>query len=427
MRILYIKRAYNTRLHNQVTALLQKGHKVTLLLETPIESGYNGPGQWTPKDLSPKLSIYYTGNVKSQIDSQHKKTFIPQICKDLASYQNRLLKIRGHSDKTKKRTFLRALKRVINMHSMDLIISSNDALVAEDIRTKWVLESWSDKIPIVYECQDILSDCFTEISEVEENERIVNEASDGVIHTNPLALKWICNRYSVKRGVSFQNYASSIYFQSRLPKLSAHDDLIHLVYCGSVQKTPEKYQFPFARDLKNMFREIASLGNPLHLHLGLYPGTPEYNYYMELKSCPNIKIYGYLPFHEMMQKLTRYDIGVFPIDLGSFKEQVELSGPSILEDFPLSRADTSKQYEYTLAGLPVLTAPIKWVSQWLEENNFGTSYNSISHLQNILKTNQFKDYGTTVIREASKFAIEKKISQLENFLLDIAGGGSSLP
>jgi hypothetical protein len=121
----------------------------------------------------------------------------------------------------------------------------------------------------------------------------------------------------------------------------------------------------------------------------------------------------------MMEKLSRYDVGLFPIDPGSLKEQVEFSGPSILEDFSLSRADTCKQYEYTLAGLPVLTAPLKWISIWLERNKFGTSFQSASHLHKILKGDQMKGYADTVEKEAFKFSIEEKISQLEGFLLDV--------
>lgn len=60
MKILYIKRAYNTRLHNQVTGLAQQGHKLILLLEAPIEAGYNGPGQWNLSDIHPEVVVFYT-------------------------------------------------------------------------------------------------------------------------------------------------------------------------------------------------------------------------------------------------------------------------------------------------------------------------------------------------------------------------------
>ena len=418
MRILYVKRAYNTRLNNQVTTLLQKGHRITLLLDAPIVYGYNGPCQWDPRDIQSSLNVYYTSSARSH-DSRHKKNSLYHFYKRAMNYRNSLLRIQSYLGIDDKRRFLRALDRVLSMNDVDLIISGNDALQTEDIRTRWVIENWKGKIPIVYDCQDILTDCFSGMFKVQENERFVNEESDGVIHTNPIALKWMTSRYRIARSTYFPNYGCREDFQSRLPKLSKDDGLVHLVYCGSVQKTPKKYPYPFARDLKNAFREIASLGFPLHLHLGLYPDTPEHSYYMELKNYPNITLHRYLPFKKMMENLSRYDVGLFPVDFGSLKKQVELFGLSILDDFALSRADTCKQYEYTLAGLPVLTAPLKWISQWLERNNFGTSFHSASHLYNILKGNQMEEYADTVKREAFKFSIEEKISHLENFLLKI--------
>jgi hypothetical protein len=55
MRILYIKRAYNTRLHTQIHALCERGHSTVFLLESPIEYGYNGPGQW---DTQNRIRIF---------------------------------------------------------------------------------------------------------------------------------------------------------------------------------------------------------------------------------------------------------------------------------------------------------------------------------------------------------------------------------
>jgi len=419
MRILYIKRAYNTRLHNQVRGLLQRGHEITLLLDSPIEYGYNGPGQWDSQDIRPDLKVCYTGIVKSGQTRIHKINLLRRACRRLLQYRNRLLGMQRHLGMDAKGIFMSALDRVLRREDVDLILSSNDALETEDMRTEWLIEAWKGKIPIVYECQDILSDCFSGNAKVEETERFVNEESDGVIHTNPLALEWMTGRYHIKKATYFPNFAGSQYFRVRLPKLSGEDGSIHLVYCGSVQKTPKQYPYPFARDMKNMFREIAALGFPLHLHLGFYPDTPEYKYYMELKNFPNIHLYGYLPFAEMMQKLSRYDIGLFPIDLGSLKKQVELFGPVVLSDFPLSRADTSKQYEYTLAGLPILTAPLTWLSMWLEENNFGTSFDSVSHLNKILKNNHIKEYSKAVEKDAFKFSMEENISSLEKFLWNI--------
>ena len=122
---------------------------------------------------------------------------------------------------------------------------------------------------------------------------------------------------------------------------------------------------------------------------------------------------------KMMRALTRYDIGLFPIDLGPLQKDVERLGPMVLEDSPFSRLDTSKQYEYTLAGLPVLTAPVKWTSMWLGKNRFGTHFNSIPHLSEVLRGREVKGLVQSVQRDAHRFSIENKIDELEDFLSSV--------
>jgi hypothetical protein len=419
MRILYIKRAYNTRLHNQVSALVERGHQIILLLESPIEAGYNGPAQWNLNDVPAGIKMYLTGSHMHQPRSGRANASLELFLKRYAALQHRFKRKKERSGIDKKTTFLQDLKIILASHKVDLIITSNDALRQEDMRTVWVINALKGTIPVVYECQDILSDCFSRDDEVEENERFVNEEADAVIHTNAFALQWIRARYRIKKGISFPNYASKKYFSTRLTKLSARDGAVHLVYCGSVQKTPVGYTYPFARDLKKRFQEIALLGFPLHLHLGLYPNTPEYDYYKELNDHPLITFHPYLPFREMMQRLTRYDVALFPVELGSFRRRVEQNDLTVLDGFPLSRADTSKQYEYTLAGLPVLTAPLRGISRWLEKNNFGAAFCSDTHLASLLESDKIEEYTASVDRGASQFSMEEKIPELERFLWEL--------
>jgi len=114
MRILYIKRAYNTRLHNQVRALLQRGHEITLLLDSPIEYGYNGPGQWGSQDIRPDLKVCYTGIVKSGQTRIHKKNSLRHACRRLVHYRNRLPGLQRHLGMDAKGIFMSALDRVLS-------------------------------------------------------------------------------------------------------------------------------------------------------------------------------------------------------------------------------------------------------------------------------------------------------------------------
>ncbi len=414
MQILYIKRAYNTRLHTQIHALREKGHSVILLLEAPVEYGYNGPGQWNAAEICSRFEVYYALPPRFQNRNQGLlKRLIQKALSGLSPAGERF------SRPEERLLFRQALHGIVSRNAIDIIISGNDAIEGEDFRTRLVIEQAAGKIPVVYDCQDFLTDCFDWDKEAQDLQRFVNEKTDGVIHTNPVGFDWIASQCKIRRGLVFPNYASRKYFSSGMPRLSSRDGQLHLVYCGGVQQTPEQYRHPFARDMLFIFREIADLGFPLHLHLGLYPDTPLHEYYMELKNHPGIIMHPYLPYEEAMKSLTRYDIGLFPLELGSLREDVERMGPEILMNSPFSRIDTSKQYEYTLAGLPVMTAPITWVSRWLEENGFGTCFNSVAHLGAILKSSRIKDMTETVQHDADTFSIENKVADLENFLLQV--------
>jgi glycosyltransferase involved in cell wall biosynthesis len=307
------------------------------------------------------------------------------------------------------------------MHPIDLIISGNDAIEKEDYRTKLVIDRMTGTVPIVYDCQDFLSDCFDRDLKGKVIERFVNENADAVIHTNPVGFDWIASKYKIRRGFVFSNFTSQKYFVNKQPKLSDRDGRTHLVYCGGVQQTPGGSLYPVARDMRRMFTNIAKLGFPLHLHLGLYPETSLCQYYMTLRDSPNIIMHPYLPYEDMMQTLSRYDIGLFPVDLGPLQKELERIGPGAMEYSPLSRIDTSKQYEYTMAGLPVLSRPVKWISAWLEGNGFGTHFISVSHLGELLRGKDLQGFAQSVARNARKFSIENQIEELEDFLFDVLG------
>jgi len=419
MNILYVKRAYNTRLHTQIQALSERGHSIILLMEAAPEHGYNGPGQWDAREIHSRYPVIYASSGKAQPGRPYGTGFIPRVLNRSGRVGHSL--ISGSAGFLKDRRYLRTLDQILAKYRVDIIFSGNDALPDEDRRTRLLLDRFGGKIPIVYDCQDILSDCFIGNERVEECERAVHENADGVVHTNPLALKWAASRYRLKKGTSFPNYSSRKYFLKRGAKLSAKDGRIHLVYCGGVQMTPKGDRYPYARDMKRRFMEIASLGHPFHLHLGLYPGTALRDHYMELEKSPNIRIHPYRPFSEMMRDLSLYDVGLFPLELSSLDDQIEASGLQVLDQCRFSRVDTSKQYEYILAGLPVLTAPVRWVSDFLRENHFGTSFRTIGDLGNLLKSGEMSGYLDSIRQTASRFSIENRIGGLERFLMDLIG------
>ena len=419
MNILYVKRAYNTRLHTQIHALSNRGHSIVLLLEAPIDRGYNGPGQWDDREIRSRFPVIYASSGTGRPRHPLGASLITKAREWLG--KSGPGRGRGGFGSGEGHRYLKTLDQVLSKYRVDIVFSGNDALPDEDRRTRLLLDRFGGKLPIVYDCQDILSDCFQGDREIEKNERAVHEAADGVIHTNPLALKWAVSRYRLKKGFAFPNFASGTFFSDKQIKLSSRDGRIHLVYSGSVQQTPPGHEYPYARDMKKRFTEIASLGYPLHLHLGLYPGSPIQGYYQELEKSSNIRIHPYRSFREMMRTMSRYDVGLFPLDLSHLDRQIEAEGPRILDQSRFSRTDTSKQYEYSLAGLPMLTVPVRWVTDWLTENRFGSCFETIEDLGKILESDRLGGYVDSVSKTAARFAIENRIGGLESFLLEVLG------
>ena len=70
----------------------------------------------------------------------------------------------------------------------------------------------------------------------------------------------------------------------------------------------------------------------------------------------------------------------------------------------------------------MLTAPVKWVLDWLAENPFGASFHSIEELGYLLGGNELEEFRATVRLEASRFSIEYRIGALERFLAEVSGG-----
>lgn len=392
MKILFVKRALNTRLYNQILALHDRGHELSLLLESPVRWGYSGPNQWDEPAIHRTCYTRY---------SEPRMKRAPRVPMSKKAPQ-----------------FRRVLEQVIIQRRPAIIISANDCIETEDERSRIVLELVNGRVPVVYDCQDFLVDCFPRNTALLALHRQINEHADGVIHTSPRGLAWVQNRCRIKKALTFPNYASRRFFSAPERKLSAADRRLHLVYAGGMTITPDGEPFPHMRDMRRSFREIARLKVDLHLHLAHYP-REVYNKYLELADEKNVRFYPYQPYHQLMQRLSVYDAGLFPLDLGYIRACQRGEAGESVEQLPASRIDTSKQYEYVLAGLPVLTAPVSWVSEWVSENGVGACYSSIDELERLIENGGLTRLAERVREIGPRFAIENQIHSLEQFLADL--------
>lgn len=135
-----------------------------------------------------------------------------------------------------------------------------------------------------------------------------------------------------------------------LPKLSAADGGIHLVYAAGLsrrRKDPRRFGFS---DHYDDFVSLLEQG--LHLHVHVAYATPDdwevgLRHYAELPSrYPNFHLEATVPYRDLVRELTKYDVALcyFPAR-GSTKS-------------PLFWGNMSNNfYTYIDAGLPVVSAP----------------------------------------------------------------------
>ena len=79
MNILYVKRAYNTRLHTQARALSERGHSIILLLEAAPELGYSGPAQWDTREIHSRYPVIYASSGTARPGLAHRWRWLRRL------------------------------------------------------------------------------------------------------------------------------------------------------------------------------------------------------------------------------------------------------------------------------------------------------------------------------------------------------------
>ncbi len=202
--ILFVQESPCIRNYKIATALVQRGHKVSLAYSKA------------------KLSQMY----KDLSDSVYTQNFHIKSNKELWEL----------------------------MGNFDLVHCHNEP----DILTVTAL---AGKRPVIHDTHDLISLRDPENETLKYFESIANYGAHGRVYTTPFQLQTASKQYGIKdHSIVLFNYSSQPDLPTRfLPKLSEKDGHIHLVYEGGIGSNPHRNFF-------DLFSQLA-INNNLHIHI----------------------------------------------------------------------------------------------------------------------------------------------------------------
>lgn len=213
--------------------------------------------------------------------------------------------------------------------------------------------------PVVHDTHDLISLREREDKNVAFFEGLANRSAQGRVYTTPYQEQAAREIYGVKGpSLVFYNYTSASDLPQRLlPKLSANDGQIHIVYEGSIGGT-------LHRDFINVFVGLAQRGIQVHI----YPARFKPEFVEQFSPYPRIHYNQPVSPQTIMQEMSQFDVGIIPFNL-------EKGDKGFLDS-----TIANKLFEYLAAGLPVLTSPLQSYVDYFADHQVGSVFHGLDDL-----------------------------------------------
>ncbi len=213
--------------------------------------------------------------------------------------------------------------------------------------------------PVIHDTHDLVSLRNPDNELVGFFEGVANRGARGRIYTTPYQKREAQILYDIQGpSLVFHNYASAQDLPATYhPKLSEQDGELHFVYEGGISMTRH-------RDFKETFVEIAARG----AHLHIYPIKRDEDLAAFFKPNPRIHYYAPVSPKQIMEEMTRYDIGIIPWNLVSGNKRF------------LDSTMANKLFEYLAAGLPVAASAVQSYEEYFANNSVGVTFRTVSEL-----------------------------------------------
>jgi len=254
--------------------------------------------------------------------------------------------------------------------------------------------------PVVWDCHDLVSSL--EIEDPRGNDLILEvslyKGADGVVFASPGFADYCATTYGSTKAQPLVSYNLPSRYMLYGKKKKLGEDYIHIVYAGSLSDKPGNH-----RNFLDEFKELLSLFPNVKLHI--YPavspvtkkdgiGTKMEKHslqsYADLEKDFGGRVAFYDPVSpfDLISELSQYDYGWMP-----FKSQGKFTELFI----------PNKLYEYTAAGLAIITRKFKTVDLETQGWNNIILYRSLQEIKELQKPEaptlgfkyfecQYKDY-----------------------------------
>jgi len=227
-----------------------------------------------------------------------------------------------------------------------------------DTWTRIAIEMLADKMPIIHDTHDLIS-LRGSLAGRQSDERYAHTNADGLVFVSNYQLQQSRRLYGDEKPamVLWSAINAADVPTERLPKLSEQDGAIHIVYQGGCNTR-------IYRDHRELFAGIVKAGFHLHIH-SAFAGA-EYRKLAE--RYDNMHFYPPMHRRELFPLLTRYDIGLIPLNID---ESTRECGQACMPN---------KLFEYIAAGLPILARNLTALREFITERRCGFLYDSIADI-----------------------------------------------
>lgn len=249
------------------------------------------------------------------------------------------------------------LKRILSVANQELLIAYSSqpefaAIAIGNTQSKTLFDPY-DCLVVYYGLHPHLNWMKKEIP----HEHFCFAKSNGIIARN-LEVKESLRRYNLpsKSNILFSDYCDNSNFTFATKSIAKGAE-ISLVYAGGLYGKSARSS---SHGIENFDALIESLpSNRIELHLYPNPDAPidyYYDYILEQKNNPFLKVHQTIPQKEMGKELSKYHFGVLP----HFKEE-----NAKISDAKLAFGTSNKFFNFLEAGLPILVSNEMIYMAWL--------------------------------------------------------------
>ena len=250
--------------------------------------------------------------------------------------------------------------------------------------------------PVVHDTHDLISLRANGDRNLVYFEGIANRGASGRVYSTPYQMEEARKLYGVSGpSLVLYNYASEYDLPTRiLPKLSANDGRVHIVYEGGIGGNAH-------RNFIELFVQLAKKGIYIHI----YPTFYDPKLARLFSEFPEIHYNKPASPGQIIEIMTQFDFGIIPFDLTKGNKRF------------LDSTIANKLFEYLAAGLAVIASPLKSYTDYFRENPVGITFcDTQDIIRNIPKLKEISE-NTDFSKQI--FVYEREVEKLEAFYEEV--------